>query len=90
MKYIKTFESLSKKMVDPNKIYAFNIHVDKGVCNVIGNIVIRGNMSVITGYVGTRPVVRGISRYDWTKVREATESEIEDYNTLKDLGKYNL
>jgi len=92
MKYLKTFESLNKKIIDYNIIYTMNIHNNKNkMCNLIGKMIPRDYGTLLKGYVENRSVNKLVSgKTDWSKIREATPEEIDIYNSLEKAKKYNL
>lgn len=53
MKYLKTFEGLNRKTVDPNEIYVFNIGDNKEPLYLVGKININDNdyAPKMSGYV---------------------------------------
>ena len=102
--YIKTYEGLNKKTVNPNKIYYFyNKLVHASMVGTInpkwgeGGSLMKGYITSIDSkvrftsgfYIGVE-FQSIISHTDWKYVREATTEEIEKYEILLNIKNFNL
>lgn len=103
MKYLKKFEGLNKKTVDPNEIYVFDIsdrYYHKERIYLIGKINIHDNdyAPKMSGYILNNSIYRKKGEIDscfikpqyWRSIRVATSDEKEIYNYYNNLNKYNL
>lgn len=98
MKYIKLFEGLNKKNVDPNKIYVYKSGIVAYSIGKINPNCEHEYASQMLGYLlntGTgddagKPIKYFIRGNDWRKVREATAEEIKEYELYHNINKYNL
>jgi hypothetical protein len=100
MKYLKTFEVVNKKTVDPNEIYSFNVYTKKEPVYLVGKIDIHDNDYAprMSGYIfndykiskkGTADNAFIKPQY-WRTIRVATDEEKDFYNLNNILNKYNL
>lgn len=94
MKYLKTFEVLNKKTVDPNEIYVFNVADKKYPIYLAGKINIHDNdyapkMNVFRLDNGNKECCY-IKKQYWRTIRIATEEEKEFYNYYNNINKYNV
>ena len=91
MKYLRTFEGLNRKTVDPNKIYFFSL---SRFHDLIGKIDLYDNdyAPVMKGVIlqTDEPGKAFIKKQYWRTIREATPEEIKKYKFFDNLNKYNL
>jgi len=97
MKYIKKYNKLNKKTVDYNKIYTFVNNINGDDIYMIGKISpnpgsgFRDVGCIMVGYNKDGKEIASIIKYGtWNWVREAKPEEIEKYNLLHNINKYNL
>lgn len=100
MKYIKKFEGLNKKTVDPNEIYSINIYTKKDPVYLIGKINIHDNdyLPKMSGYIFNDYEISKKGDVDqcfikpqyWRTIKVATDEQKEFYNYYNNINKYNL